>query len=147
MARTKKVSTVSVLNWMGTIILTSIPGVNAIFVILTLIFAKSPSKRNYAWALLILTALIVAGAAALLAVFPEEAALLAEVLEAYAAGSPPRGLCPLGSPARETEFLWTLPAGILLNYSLRLDAAARWSRLASGVLGGGHISWIPRQRN
>ncbi len=86
MARTKKVSTVSVLNWMGTIILTSIPGVNAIFVILTLIFAKSPSKRNYAWALLILTALIVAGAAALLALFPEEAALLAEVLEVYAAG-------------------------------------------------------------
>ena len=86
MARTKKVSTVSVLNWMGTIILTSIPGVNAIFVILTLIFAKSPSKRNYAWALLILTALIVSGAAALLALFPEEAALLAEVLEVYAAG-------------------------------------------------------------
>ena len=35
---------------------------------------------------MILTALIVAGAAALLALFPEEAALLAEVLEVYAAG-------------------------------------------------------------
>lgn len=86
MTRTKKMTTVSVLNWMGTIILTAIPGVSLIFVILTLIFAKAPSKRNYAWALLILTALTMMAIVALLAIFPAEAAKLAQALRVYAAG-------------------------------------------------------------
>ena len=86
MTRTKKASTVSVLNWMGTVILTAIPGVSLIFIILTLIFAKAPSKRNYAWALLLLTALTLVAAVALLALFPEQAAQLADALELYAAG-------------------------------------------------------------
>ena len=86
MSRTKKPSTVSVFNWMGTVILTAIPGVSLIFIILTLIFAKAPSKRNYAWALLILTALTMAAIVALLAIFPEQAAQLADTLEAYAKG-------------------------------------------------------------
>lgn len=84
MARTKKPSTVSVFNWMGTIIMMAIPGVNCLFVLLTLIFAKTPSKRNFAWAHLILAALIMAGAVALLAIFPEEAAMIAEMLKTAA---------------------------------------------------------------
>ena len=85
MARSKKPVHVSTLNWMGTIILTAIPGVNLIVILLTLIFAKSPSKRSYAWALLILTALVCAAIIALLAVFPDQAADLAALLENYAA--------------------------------------------------------------
>jgi len=84
MTRSKKTANVSVLNWMGTIILTAIPGVSLIVIFLTLIFAKSPSKRNFAWALLLLTALTVGAIVALLAIFPEEAAQLADVLETYA---------------------------------------------------------------
>ena len=37
MARTKKATTVSVFNWMGTLILLAIPGVNVLTVLLTLI--------------------------------------------------------------------------------------------------------------
>jgi len=37
----------SVLNWMGTLLLYSIPGVNLIFLILSAIFAKSSSKRSF----------------------------------------------------------------------------------------------------
>ena len=47
----------SVLNWMGSLILYAIPGVNLIFLILTIIFAKSGAKRNFAIAGLILMAL------------------------------------------------------------------------------------------
>ena len=85
MARTKRPTTVSVFNWILTIILMAIPGVNALVVLLTLIFAKAPSKRNFAWAHLILTALIMAGLVALLMIFPEEAAQLSDYLRTYAA--------------------------------------------------------------
>lgn len=84
MARTKRPTTVSVFNWMLTIILMLIPGVNALFVLLTLIFAKTPSKRNFAWAHLILTALVMVAIVTLLVLFPEEAAQLAEYLRTYA---------------------------------------------------------------
>jgi len=86
MSRTKKQVNVSVLNWMGTIILTAIPGVSLIVIFLTLIFAKSPSKRSFAWALLLLTALTAVAIVALLALFPVQAAQLADTLEAYARG-------------------------------------------------------------
>ena len=52
----------SVLNWMGSLILYSIPGVNLIFLILSAIFAKSTGKRNFAIAgilLIVLCAILV----------------------------------------------------------------------------------------
>ena len=61
----------SVWNWMGTLILYAIPGVNLIFLILTAIFAKSGSKRGFAIAgiLLILLGAILVFAA--FAIFPD----------------------------------------------------------------------------
>lgn len=47
----------SVLNWMGTLILVSIPGVNLIFLILSAIFAKSSSKRSFSVAGILLIVL------------------------------------------------------------------------------------------
>ena len=61
MARTSKRQP-SVLNWMGSLILYSIPGVNLIFLILSAIFAKSTGKRNFAIAgilLIVLSAILV----------------------------------------------------------------------------------------
>lgn len=61
----------SVLNWMGTLILYAIPGVNLIFLILSIIFAKSGAKRNFAIAGLILMLLCAALVFAAFAVFPD----------------------------------------------------------------------------
>ena len=61
----------SVLNWMGTLILYAIPGVNLIFLILTIIFAKSGSKRNFAIAGILLMVLCVMLTFAAFAVFPD----------------------------------------------------------------------------
>ena len=47
----------SVLNWMGTLILCSIPGVNLIFLILSAIFAKSTSKRSFSIAAILVMVL------------------------------------------------------------------------------------------
>ena len=52
MARVKK-NRISVLNWMATLLVCAIPGVNIIAVICFLIFAKSASKKSFALALLI----------------------------------------------------------------------------------------------
>lgn len=57
MARAEKKSRlkkISVWNWMGTIILCSIPGVNIIALILMIILAKSQAKRSFAVAMLVL---------------------------------------------------------------------------------------------
>ena len=61
----------SVLNWMGTLILYGIPGVNLIFLILTIIFAKSAAKRNFAIAALLLAVLCAVLTFAAFAVFPD----------------------------------------------------------------------------
>ena len=45
---------ISVLNWMGTLILCAIPGVNVVALVLMAILAKSKSKRHFAAAALIL---------------------------------------------------------------------------------------------
>ena len=82
----KKSSRISVLNWMGTLLLCAIPGVNLIFVLCTIIFAKSPSKKNFGWALLLWTLLLCIISAALLTIFPEQAAEIANALRAYAQG-------------------------------------------------------------
>ena len=89
MSNTKKAPRISVLNWMGTLLLCAIPGVNILFVLLTIIFAKTPSKKNFAWALLLWTVLICAAIAALLLIFPAESAELAAFLREYAQGPRP----------------------------------------------------------
>ena len=61
----------SVLNWMGSLILYAIPGVNLIFLILSIIFAKSGAKRNFAIAGLLLMVLCVVLTFAAFAVFPD----------------------------------------------------------------------------
>ena len=61
MARSGNKKQPSVLNWLGSLILYSIPGVNLIFLILSAIFAKSSSKRSFAIAgilLIVLSALL-----------------------------------------------------------------------------------------
>lgn len=61
----------SVLNWMGSLILYGIPGVNLVFLILSAIFAKSSGKRGFAIAgilLMVLSALLVFAA---FAIFPD----------------------------------------------------------------------------
>lgn len=85
MTRTKKSSNVSILNWMGTLLLCAIPGVNLVAILCFIIFGKSPSKKSFAWALLLWTALILVAAVALLALFPNEAAELSALLRATAA--------------------------------------------------------------
>ena len=61
MARSSSKRQPSVLNWMGSLILYAIPGVNLIFLILSAIFAKSTSKRSFAIAgilLIVISALL-----------------------------------------------------------------------------------------
>ena len=61
----------SVLNWMGSLILYSIPGVNLIFLILSAIFAKSSAKRNFAIAGILLMVLCAVLVMAAFAFFPD----------------------------------------------------------------------------
>jgi len=84
MAGAKK-NRISVLNWMGTLLVFAIPGVNILAMILFLIFAKSASKKTYVLALLLWTLILAVAAVTLLLVFPEQSALLADVLRDYAA--------------------------------------------------------------
>ena len=84
MAGAKK-NRISVLNWMGTMLVFAIPGVNILAMILFLIFARSASKKTYVLALLLWTLILAVAAVTLLLVFPEQSALLADVLRDYAA--------------------------------------------------------------
>ena len=61
----------SVLNWFGSLILYAIPGVNLIFLILSIIFAKSGAKRNFAIAGLLLIVLSCVLIFAAFAIFPD----------------------------------------------------------------------------
>lgn len=61
----------SVINWMGTLFLCAIPGINLIFLILSAIFAKSTSKRNFAIAGIILMVLCAVLTFAAFAIFPD----------------------------------------------------------------------------
>ncbi len=81
MARSKsKKNSVSVLNWMGTILLCAIPGVNIIALICFLIFAKAPAKRTFAWAMFWWIIILVVLAIVLLLALPQQASQLAEAL-------------------------------------------------------------------
>ncbi len=85
-AENKRSRKVSIWNWMGTLILSAIPGVNIIAMILFIIFAKAPSKRSYAIAFLLLTLILALLGCAALIIFEQEIALLADRL---------RGVMPL----------------------------------------------------
>ena len=61
----------SILNWMGTLILYGIPGVNLIFLILTIIFAKTSAKRNFAIAGILLMVLGLILVFAAFALYPD----------------------------------------------------------------------------
>lgn len=50
---------VSILNWLGTLILSAIPVVNLVVFIVWAVSSRKPAKRNYAIAALILTVVIV----------------------------------------------------------------------------------------
>ena len=84
MARGKK-TRVSILNWMGTLLVCSIPGVNIIAIILMVIFAKAPSKRTFAWAMLIWILIAIAAYVAFALLLPEQLTSLIEWLRAQGA--------------------------------------------------------------
>lgn len=71
---------VSVWNWMGTLIVLAIPGVNLIALILFLIFAKAQAKRSYCIALLILWLLGIVLTIAAFLILPDQLAQLADFL-------------------------------------------------------------------
>lgn len=87
MARAKK-GKISVWNWMGTLFLCAIPGVNLIATICFLIFAKSPSKKSFAWAMLLWTVILLAATTAALLLLPEKMNELADYLRQQAAAAP-----------------------------------------------------------
>lgn len=83
MARSEKSgrkSRISVWNWMGTLILCGIPGVNVIALILFIIFARSASKRNFAIAMLVLWAVGLLILCTLVVLFPQVLSQLADEL-------------------------------------------------------------------
>ena len=61
----------SILNWMGTLFLYGIPGVNLIFLIISAIFAKSASKRSFAIAGILLIVVLAVLVFAAFAIFPD----------------------------------------------------------------------------
>lgn len=79
MARTEKSKhrKISVWNWLGTLALSAIPGVNLIAWILFIVFAKSQNKRSFAIACIVLTLLVAALICAAFVAFPQQLARLA----------------------------------------------------------------------
>lgn len=75
---------VTVLNWMGTLILTSIPGVNIIALILMMFLCKSRAKRTFAAAALILMAIALLLCAAAFLIFGTQLREFAATLTAAA---------------------------------------------------------------
>ena len=54
----KEYRRISFSNWFFTLVFSIIPGVNLVWFLLTLIFAKTPSKRSFAAAALVLSVLL-----------------------------------------------------------------------------------------
>ncbi|MBQ6348946.1 MAG: hypothetical protein IJI71_15550 [Clostridia bacterium] len=94
MARSNSKRQPSVLNWMGTLILYAIPGVNLIFLILSAIFAKSTSKRSFAIAGILL--IIISALLTFLAfmIFPDFFTRLAEYMRQPMRTASPAGVLP-----------------------------------------------------
>ena len=81
MARAKKSKNrVSVWNWLLTLLLMAIPGVNLLAVICFLIFGKAQPKRSFALAVLIWTIVIAAGTVVVLMLIPEQVSNFANTL-------------------------------------------------------------------
>ena len=81
MARAKKSKNrVSVWNWLLTLLLMAIPGVNLLAVICFLIFGKAQPKRSFALAVLIWTIVIAAGTVVVLMLIPEQVSNFAKTL-------------------------------------------------------------------
>ena len=78
----------SVLNWMGTLILYAIPGVNLIFLILSAIFARSSGKRGFAIAGILLILLCAVLVFAAFAIFPDFFTRLTETMRQAAHPTP-----------------------------------------------------------
>lgn len=74
----KESHSVSIINWMLTILVCSIPVVNIIAYILFIIFARVRSKRKFAIAGLILQILLIVLAIVAIVFFPEWISKLAE---------------------------------------------------------------------
>ena len=83
----KKSKKVSVWNWLGTLILLSLPGVNVIALILFLIFSEAQAKKSFCIACLILMILSLALVCAVLLAFPQQLTDLAAFLRQQA-GAP-----------------------------------------------------------
>ena len=80
----KKIRKVSFWNWVGTIILSVIPGVNIIAMLLFIIFGKAQAKRSYAAASLVLMLLLAALGCAAFIVFDAQIAQFADQLRSGA---------------------------------------------------------------
>ena len=94
MAKTSKRQP-SVLNWMGTLILYGIPGINLIFLILSAIFAKSSSKRSFAIAGILLMVLCGILVFAAFAIFPDFFTRLTEAMRQAVRPNPVGDVIPL----------------------------------------------------
>ncbi|MBQ9721371.1 MAG: hypothetical protein IJV64_11865, partial [Oscillospiraceae bacterium] len=93
MAKTTKTTKTSkkqptVLNWMGSLLLYSIPGVNLIFLILSAIFAKSSSKRSFAIAGILLLVVFAVLIFLAFALFPDFFTRLTEAMRQAAHPNP-----------------------------------------------------------
>ena len=71
-AKNKNYKPVSVGGWLGTILLSAIPGVNLILWIIWAFAAKRPSRRSFSIAMLILTAIFAALIAAAVSLYGAE---------------------------------------------------------------------------
>lgn len=79
---------ISVWNWLGTLIVLAIPGVNIVALILFLIFAQAQAKRSFciAYMILLILALVLAGLALLL--LPDQLSALSAYLREAAVSMP-----------------------------------------------------------
>ena len=71
---------VSVWNWMGTLLVMCVPGVNIVAAILFIILANTQAKRAYAIAFLLVTLLLAALTCAAFLFLPDQLSALADML-------------------------------------------------------------------
>lgn len=76
----KGIQKISIMNWIGTLIICSIPGINILAFLTYAIFSKAQAKRSFAIASLILIILLAAVICAVFLIFPEQLAQLASSL-------------------------------------------------------------------
>lgn len=86
-AKSSKGRKVSVWNWLGTLILLGIPGVNVIALILFLIFSKAQAKRSFCIAYLILGIVGILLVCAAFLIFPQQLSELADYLREAASST------------------------------------------------------------